>query len=71
MHPRRRIAALLLGLGTVAGFASGAHSLSCHRAERASFEQHVADVCVEAAARARDQARPVPRAARDDARERE
>ncbi|MGE0789203.1 MAG: hypothetical protein AB7S26_26250 [Sandaracinaceae bacterium] len=54
---KRRLLIALFALGTVAGFGSGISSMACwhHRAEqrRAAFEQHVADVCVEAAQRAR------------------
>ncbi len=47
---RRRALIVLLALGTVGGFASGfAHAH--HR--RAGFERHVADVCAQAALRAK------------------
>lgn len=54
---KRKLLIALLAFGTVAGFGSGIASMACwhHRAEarRAAFERHVADVCVEAAYRAR------------------
>ena len=47
---RRRLLVLALAFGTVAGFASGFHSLRrCHFAERQAFEQHVAKICANAA----------------------
>jgi hypothetical protein len=53
MHPiKRKIAIVLLGLGTVAGFAHGFHTMrgrACAR--RDAFERHVAEVCVDAARR--------------------
>ena len=53
---KRRLLIGLLAFGTVAGFGSGIASTACwhHRAEqrREAFEQHVADVCVDAAYRA-------------------
>ncbi|HMJ12037.1 MAG TPA: hypothetical protein VK524_11520 [Polyangiaceae bacterium] len=53
---KRRILIALLALGTVAGFAAGISHLRCpgrHGWERrAHFEQHVADLCTEAALRA-------------------
>jgi hypothetical protein len=47
---RRKISIVLLSLGALAGYASGFASLRC-RAEhrRASFERHVAALCVNAA----------------------
>jgi hypothetical protein len=56
---RRRLLIGLLGLGTVVGFGSGLASLFCaggygrHHAwhRRAAFEQHVADLCTQAALR--------------------
>ncbi|HJL15613.1 MAG TPA: hypothetical protein RMH99_08160 [Sandaracinaceae bacterium LLY-WYZ-13_1] len=54
---KRTLLIALFAFGTVAGFGSGFASLACwhHRADarRAAFERHVADVCVEAADRAR------------------
>jgi hypothetical protein len=54
MNPiKRRIAIVLLSLGTIGGFAGGAISTARHVkgacARRAAFEQHVAKVCVDAA----------------------
>jgi hypothetical protein len=46
---RRRIAIVLLALGTVGGYASGFASMRHCRAERAAWERHVAKVCVDAA----------------------
>jgi tetrahydrodipicolinate N-succinyltransferase len=66
---RRKALIVLLALGTVGGYASGFASMrSCHNQRRASFEQHVAKVCVDAArasdaAAARAQAQPAPQAA--------
>jgi hypothetical protein len=51
---RRPFLMVLLALGTVAGFGSGFASVhgSCHGSRGGSrFEQHVADVCTEAARR--------------------
>ena len=53
MHPRtRKIAIVLLSLGTIVGFGSGFASMR-HRAcaRRDAFEKRVADVCVDAARR--------------------
>ncbi|MEO7112993.1 MAG: hypothetical protein ABI183_21320 [Polyangiaceae bacterium] len=51
---RRPFLMVLLALGTVAGFGSGFASMhGCHRGGGGSrFEQHVADVCYQAAQRA-------------------
>lgn len=50
---KRRALIALLSVGTVGGFGSGFASLKCrHHHRRAQFEQHVADLCVQAAARA-------------------
>lgn len=47
---RRKIAIVLLSLGTLVGYGSGFASLACHRrARQRAFEQHVAQVCVNAA----------------------
>ncbi|MBI2395706.1 MAG: hypothetical protein HYV09_39435 [Deltaproteobacteria bacterium] len=47
---RRKLLVVLLALGTVGGYAAGFHSMKrCHQDRRASFEQHVARVCAEAA----------------------
>lgn len=53
MHPRKRkIAIVLLSIGTIVGFGSGFASMR-HRAcaRRDAFEQRVASVCVDAARR--------------------
>ncbi len=50
---KRRILIVLLGLGAVAGFAAGLGRLCHHGRDRAAFENHVADVCVRAAERAK------------------
>jgi len=48
---RRKIFIALLALGTLGGYASGFCHLRAHRAQQEqSFERHVADVCLEAAA---------------------
>lgn len=61
---KRKLLIALFAFGTVAGFGSGIASMACwhHRAHerRAAFERHVADVCVEAAYRARDAEPPPP-----------
>ena len=50
---RRRALILLLGFGTVAGFAAGFAHLHHHGCSRhAGFERHVASVCADAALRA-------------------
>ncbi len=53
MHPmKRRIVIGLLAAGTVLGYGAGFASLRHHgQARRAAFERHVADTCVDAAAR--------------------
>jgi hypothetical protein len=56
---------VLLGLGALGGFAAGFASLRCHRGyhggwqgRHAAFEQRVAQICTDAALRARaDQTR--------------
>lgn len=49
----RRLAIVLLTLGTIGGYAAGFASLGCrHQARRQAFENHIADVCVGAAKRA-------------------
>jgi hypothetical protein len=58
---------VLLGLGALGGFAAGFASLRCHhghrqhgwQGRRAAFEQHVAQICADAAVRARP-ATPAP-----------
>lgn len=61
---KRKLLIALFAFGTVAGFGSGIASMACwhdrHHERRAAFERHVADVCVEAAYRARDAERPPP-----------
>lgn len=50
---KRKLAIVLLALGTIGGFASGFRSMRCHAQwRRESFENHVAQVCVEAARKA-------------------
>ncbi len=47
---RRKALIALLALGTVGGYASGFASMRwCHNQRRDAFEQHVAQVCVDAA----------------------
>ena len=50
---RRKALIVLLALGTVGGYASGFASMrhwrECQMNRRASFEEHVAKVCVDAA----------------------
>ena len=47
---RRKFAIALFALGTLVGYGSGFASLACHRrARQRAFEQHVAQVCVNAA----------------------
>jgi hypothetical protein len=47
---RRPFLIVLLALGAVVGFGSGIHQLRWHRfAQRAAFEHHVAEICVDAA----------------------
>ncbi len=62
---RRKLLIAVLALGTVGGYAAGFASMRrCHSHRQASFEQHVAKVCVDAArksdaaASARDAQRP-------------
>jgi hypothetical protein len=61
---KRKLLIALFSIGTVVGFGSGIFSMAhCHhhgRDRRAAFERHVADVCVEAAYRARDGDRQPP-----------
>ena len=51
MHPmKRKLLIVVLGLGTVLGYAGGFRSMRCHaRARRAHFEQNVARLCADAA----------------------
>lgn len=65
---RRKLLIAVLALGTVGGYAAGFASMRrCHSHRQASFEQHVAKVCVDAArqsdaasARAEQRAQPQP-----------
>lgn len=57
---KRRVLIALLSLGTLLGYAGCAARVAHHRAEhgpwlqrRAKFEQHVAQICADAALRAR------------------
>lgn len=57
---RRKALIVLLSLGTLLGYGSCAARVACHRGawgagygRRAEIERHVADVCVDAALRAR------------------
>lgn len=59
---RRKIAIVLLSVGTVAGYASGfAHLAHARHHRRAAFEQHVARVCVDAARAGHVPANTAPR----------
>jgi hypothetical protein len=51
MNPiKRRVLMILFGVGALAGFGSGFHSMRHHACERRqAFEEHVAKVCVDAA----------------------
>ena len=50
---KRRLAIVLLTLGTIGGYASGFASLKCHsHKRRQAFEDHVAQICVNAARQA-------------------
>ncbi len=58
---KRKLAIVLLTLGTVGGYAAGFASLRCHGwQKRQSFEQHVAKVCVDASRKADAPAPPPP-----------
>jgi hypothetical protein len=63
---RRRILIVLLGLGTLLGFGAFVHRLrqgpGPHgwQARRVAFERHVAEICSDAALRARAQSPPAP-----------
>ena len=47
---RRRLLALILGIGAVVGFGSGISELRWrHWARREAFERHIAEICVDAA----------------------
>jgi hypothetical protein len=52
---RRRLVMFLLAAGTLGGYASGfAHMHACRNAHRAAFEEHIANVCVNAAKGAKE-----------------
>ncbi|MEO6599222.1 MAG: hypothetical protein ABIQ16_05065 [Polyangiaceae bacterium] len=51
---RRKLLMLGLGLGAMAGFASGIFGCHFRNERRQAFEDHVADVCTRAAERSRD-----------------
>ena len=51
---RRKALMLVLGLGAVAGFASGLFGCHFRSDRRQAFEEHVADVCTRAAERSRE-----------------
>lgn len=54
---RRMVLAVMLALGTVSGFGAGFAAMhGHHRHHRDALERHVAEVCVRAADRARDEA---------------
>lgn len=55
---RRKALMVLLGLGAVAGFASGIFGCHYRNDRRQAFEEHVAEVCTRAAERTRG--RPTP-----------
>ncbi len=58
---RRPVLIVLLGVGALFGFVSGAHQLAWHRwAQRAAFERHVAEICVDAAKSGQLPPRPAP-----------
>lgn len=54
MTYRRRFLVALLAFGTLAGFSAGFARMGWHAHERRSgFERHVAEICTDAALRAR------------------
>ncbi len=53
---RRKAWMLVLGLGAIAGFASGIFGCHYRSDRRQAFEDHVADVCTRAAERSREHA---------------
>lgn len=63
MSLKRKALIVLLALGTVVGYGSAfARARACHwQGKRAHFEERVADICTDAALRARPD-RPPPRA---------
>ncbi len=48
---KRTVLAIFLVFGVVGGLASGFHGLHHYHHDRAAFERHVAELCVDAAAR--------------------
>jgi hypothetical protein len=74
MHPMKRAFLIFVfGLGTVGGFAHGFASLAgghCgshwRNARRASYEDHMAEVCTRAAYRVSDEREAVHEEARDE-----
>ncbi len=47
---RRKLAIVLLTLGTIGGYSAGFASMRCHQqSRRQMFENHIAKVCVDAA----------------------
>jgi hypothetical protein len=50
---RRKVLMLVLGVGAVAGFASGIFGCHYRNERRQAFEDHVAEVCTRAAERSR------------------
>lgn len=68
---KRGLLIALFSIGTVGGFASGIHSMKRHcHGRREKFENHVADICVRAAARQNEsdaqRSAPPPPPARTD-----
>jgi hypothetical protein len=57
----RTLKITLLALGTVLGYGSAIYGMRYHRCHREAFERHVADVCVDAANRAKS-GTPAPQA---------
>ncbi|MDI3290500.1 hypothetical protein [Polyangium sp. 15x6] len=58
---KRRLAIVLLTLGTIGGYAAGFASLRCHSGQRRQhFEHHVAKICVDAARHAEAPPPPPP-----------
>jgi len=54
MTMRRKALMWVLGLGAVAGFASGIFGCHYRSERRQAFEDHVAEVCTRAAERSRE-----------------
>ena len=58
---RRPFLLFLLALGALIGFGSGVQQLRWHRwAQRAAFERHVAEICVDAARSGQLPSGPLP-----------